>query len=225
MQERTLDSDADNSVLDLPGAERGLVAIREMSGPIGIPDLTAITGGQAAMRARMEIAVPPLLNKVDAAVVANLNRSQSKSIAQVASALHWPESTILRRLPVLLKCGAVIESKPNRFVRPGNLEPIGNIFAIEQKIKKYRAALHQARVYSTWADSYVIVMDALNQRQLEFLRSEVVIDAGGLIVDGSWILRPRIRRPSRSKRLWASEHAIAAVWKNVGGVYQPSTDA
>jgi hypothetical protein len=64
-----------------------------MVGPIGIPDLTALVGAADRLEARLALGVPPLLNEIDAAIVA-VASSNSMPLADVAG-----EGSILGRCP------------------------------------------------------------------------------------------------------------------------------
>ncbi len=204
---------------NLRGASRGLVRIRELAGPIGIPDLTALIGDPGPLEARLALEVPPLLNEIDAAIAASAYPHTPRSAATVARALGWPEETILRRIPGLVKSGALVRSGEKTYTRPEALRPVGQVVAIEAKMKDWRGALAQARGYSVWADNYVIVMGALAPPTVSKLREEVTQDSGGLVVDGTWVVRPRKRDLARAKRVWAAEHFVAAL---MGTDHQPS---
>jgi hypothetical protein len=206
----------------LPGARHNLVVVRELVGPVGIPDLTALVGNPAVLKARRALDVPPLLHQVDAAVVAVAHYHIGQTPAALARALAWPESTVRRRLDALLSSGAIEEVRPGRFVRQPALVPLGRIYAIETKLEKWRRALRQARTYSVWADSYVLVMGSLAPGSLSQLSTQVAADRGGLVVRGKWIRRPAVHKLARSRRLWASEHLVAAI---TTADYQPSVRA
>lgn len=203
----------------LRGASRGLVRLRELAGPIGIPDLTALIGDPGPLEARLALEVPPLLNEIDAAIAANVYAHAPRSPAAVAQVLGWPEDTILRRIPGLLRSGALVRSSDKTYQRPEALRPVGQVVAIEAKVKDWRGALAQARTYSVWADNYVIVMGPLAPSTVDRLRDEVTADSGGLVVDGGWVVRPRRREVARAKRMWASEHLVAGL---IGTDHQPS---
>ncbi len=81
----------------LRGASRGLVLLRELAGPIGIPDLTALIGDPGPLEARLALNVPPLLNEIDAAIAGVAHAHAPRSAAVLARALGWPEETILPR--------------------------------------------------------------------------------------------------------------------------------
>jgi hypothetical protein len=195
----------------LPGAAGHLLVLQEMTGPIGIPDLTALVGDESLIGSRLTLRVPPLLHQVDAAVAAVAHPSRARSAGTLARMLNWPEDTVSRRLSALLKVGALTEVKSNRFVRPGELQPLGRLYAVEAKVANWSQALRQARSYSVWADAYVIVLGSLSQRSAVQLHQEVTMDRGGLIVAGRWVRRPAVRKLSRARRLWAAEHLVAAL--------------
>jgi hypothetical protein len=62
-------------------------------------------------------------------------------------------------------------------------------------------------------------MGALGARSLPQLLGDVSDDQGGLMVAGEWLRRPVMRRLDEGRRLWASEHFVAAIQ---GPNYQPS---
>lgn len=195
----------------LPGAHRGLLVVSELAGPLGIPDLTALVGDLAAVRARLALPVDPLLNEVDAGVVAVAHPVVAKSRANIARTLGWPVETVQRRLPGLTRSGALLEVASDRYLRPRAIAPLGRIYAVEAKVRDWKAALHQARTYNVWADGYVLVMGPLAESSLVKLQAEVEADRGGLVVDNKWRRRPTVRQLPAARRLWASEHLIAAL--------------
>ncbi len=217
--ELALIDDAISACASLPGAFRGVSVVGEMTGPIGIPDLTALVGPEDRLHARIALGIPPILNEVDAGVVAVAHASRGLSVEQLAAAVGWPVETVSRRLPHVLRSMALVEERPGRYRRPPALAPFGRIYAIEAKVKDWRRGLRQVRSYSVWADSYVLVMGLLSQSALVQLRREVAADRGGLVVDGEWLLRPRLHTLPPARRLWAAEHLLAAV---TATNYQPS---
>lgn len=203
----------------LPGSNRGVWVVQEMTGPIGIPDLTALVADLSLLRSRLAIEVQPVLNQLDAAIVATTKPSAPRSHQALAKALGWPVETIMRRVPHLVRSGALIAVRPDRYVRPAALRPLGRLYAIEAKVSDRGAAIQQARAYGAWADSYVLIMGALGPRPLQLLLDEVEADGGGLVVDGKWLRRPVMRSLDPARRFWSAEHFVAAV-KSCR--YQPS---
>jgi hypothetical protein len=195
----------------LPGAREGLHVLQEVAGPFGVADFIAIVGATRRVEARLALDVPPLLNEVDAGIVAVTSPHHGRTPARLAELLGWPVASIDRRLPGLLKSGAVRELRRGRFVRPDSLVPIGRAYAIETKMRQWRRALRQARTYRLWCDNYVIVMPALSRPVLVEALAKVEKDSGGLFVDGRWEARPRLRRAEPARRVWGSEHLVAAL--------------
>ena len=206
----------------LPDAQAGLLVISEMTGPIGVPDFVAVVGDPGALNKRCCSSIPPLLNEVDAGVVAVSSDRVGRSERALAERLGWPESTVARRLPSLLRVGAMIEVKPGRYVRAPELRPLGKLFAVEAKVRDANRALRQARCYNVWADGYVLIMGPLSPGVRTRLCSEVRTDRAGLVVGGRWYARPRPRVGGAARQLWAAEHVVAALR---GGRYQPSSVA
>ncbi len=205
IRERELHGDALLAAESLSGASRGLVVVPEFSGPIGIPDFTAYIGDVQKLRVRQRSHIAPIVNEIEAGIVSVAHVRKPSSIDDLASAIGWPRATIAGRLRRLVSAGAVREVGKERFVRAPELQPSGRLYAIEAKVGDSRSALRQARTYGVWADGYVIVMTDVSARALEDLRSEVLRDSGGLMVDGQWFARPRIARISARRRLQAAE--------------------
>lgn len=209
-EEAELFESAKRAAAQLPGADTGVLGLTELHAPFGVPDLTAVIGDSVPRRARLRLRVPPLLNEVDAGVVSVAAPDRFASARQLAARVGWSPTTVERRLPGLVRVGALREVQPGRFTRPTALEPIGSVYAIELKVDDWRRALVQCRTYRTWADSYVLIMDRVPGSSLADLRRNVRGDGGGLIIGEDWLVRPRIVKLPRSRRLWTSEHIVAA---------------
>lgn len=202
--------DALRTARGLPGAHRGLVTVSEMTGPNGIPDFTALVGDERKLDLRLACDVPPLLNEVDAGVVSMSAVRQARSAEQLATSLGWPESTVARRLPSLVRAGALRE-QDGRFTRHEALQPLGRMYAIEAKVSDWRRALRQGRLYSLWADNYVLVLGPLTDAASTLVLHQVEIDGAGLVIDGRWRRKPSSSKLSAQKRVWAAEHLVAAL--------------
>jgi len=211
IHELELEPDALNAARSLPGAHRGLVVLREMTGPYGVPDLVAVVGPPSLLKQRRRLSVPPLLNQVDAGVVAAASPRAGRRVETLAHRVGWPEESVRRRLPGLVKTGALVPNGPESFIRQAALQPVGRLYAIETKVKDWRRALRQARTYTLWCDSYVLVMPSLSSGSRSALLTEVADDGAGLIIDGAWIKRPLLGKRSPAQRLWGSEHLVAAL--------------
>jgi hypothetical protein len=204
-----LSGDALRAAQTLPNAYRGVWVLLENPGPFGVPDMLAIVGPHELLEARLALSVPPLLNQIDAGVVASAAVRAPRSVDALAARVGWPVGSVARRLPYLVRTGALEEVGTNRYVRPEALRPIGRLYAIEAKVKDWRRAVKQARRYGAWCDGYVIVMPQLGPSSSAAVTQTAADDGGGLILDGRWVRRPRIRPRPLAQRLWGSEHAIA----------------
>ena len=199
------------SARTLPRTDAGLLLIEEMTGPLGIPDLTAVVGDPNLLAGRLASGIPPLLNEIDAGIVAALNPRRGSSSDQVAARLGWSEPTVRRRTARLHTIGAVARTPSGNLVRHPAIQPVGRLYAIEAKLREWRRALRQARSYGAWADSYVLVMGPLGSAPLAELTASVQRDRAGLMVDGRRICTPRLHPLPNARRLWAAEHVVAAM--------------
>jgi hypothetical protein len=210
LQELELHEAAIMAARTLPNAARGLTVVREFNGPIGIPDFTALLGAADSLTARQSAGIEAVRNEIDAGIVSALSPLAARSINAVASRLGWPHSTIERRIRILAKAGGVFETRPGSFVRDERLRPLGRLIAIEAKVDDWHSALRQVRTYRVWADAYVLVMGPLSARVLDRLVPEIHRDRGGLVVDGQWLMKPRIGYVAPARRVQGSEYFAAA---------------
>ncbi len=210
IEELQLEPDALGAIRGLPGAHREVAVFRELAGPFGIPDFVAIVGPKDALRERLSLKVPPVLNEIDAAIIAHVSPKAGKTTERIAERLGWPSSTIQRRVQGLLRIGALQDIGDRRYIRPSALSTVGRLYAIETKVRNFRRALRQARTYALWCDNYVIVMPQLSEASLLSAGEAVKADRGGLVVAGKWVQRIRATDLSAARRLWGSEHVVAA---------------
>ncbi len=211
VEELELSDAALEAATSLRGANRGVTVIREMTGPHGIPDLTAIVGDQEPLRRRLRLNVPPLVHRVDAGVVSAASAHFGRSSADLARRLGWPSGTVDRRLPHLIRNGALLPKGTDTFVRPRDLTVVGSIHVVEAKVRDWRRAIRQVRAYATWADSYVLVMGPLGDGPTAELKAATRRDRGGLVIDGLWVARSARTPPPLSHRMWGSEYVVAAL--------------
>jgi hypothetical protein len=211
VREQILEEVALRASTALPGAVDGLLVLREVVGPLGIPDLVAVVGNSQAVTLRRKLRVPPLLNEIDAAMVGAASPRAPRRTETLARRLHWPVATLARRLPNLIRSGALIETSPGVVVRPEALQPIGRLYAIETKVADWRRAVRQGRAYQLWCDAYLVVMESLSSGALPKLLEATAEDGGGVVIGGRWLSRPKVRRRPDWKRLWGSEHVVAAL--------------
>jgi hypothetical protein len=194
----------------LPAARVGVTLVGEPPGPFGIPDFVAVYGARDRLESRLRLAVPPLLNQVDAGIVAALGEVRPLSTESVARRTGWQQETIERRLPGLVRTGAVQVAGAGTFVRPAALTSIGRLLALEVKVRDWRRAVLQGRTYASWCDTYAIVLGRLSGSMSDDVVAQVRGDGAGLAVDGRWIVRPRLPQTT-STSLWGSEHLVAAL--------------
>lgn len=94
--------------LSTPGA----FALREFVGPYGVPDMVLVSPDRDRLSERLAADLPPLLNEVDAGIIAVASAPSTTS--QIAARLRWPERAVQRRLPILGRRGYV--AKVGKFV-------------------------------------------------------------------------------------------------------------
>lgn len=194
----------------LMGPAKRLWFVTEMKAPYGIPDLVAILGSEEQFERRRLCNVPPLLNQVDAGIVASIG-SRASTIEEICARTGWEPSTIARRLPGLLKTEAATVNRAGSVLRNPAITLWGKATAVEMKINDWKRALGQCRKYLSWAETYLLVMDqAPTDRSSEFVCG-IRSDRAGLVVDERWIIRPRPKAQTPQRRLWTCEHALSAL--------------
>lgn len=192
----------------LPGARGGVVTVEEFRGPWGIPDLAALAPARAEQRLSCE--VPPLLSEHDCLlVVAASHWTESASLAAVAGISAGPAERHIRRL---VRHGA-LERRGSRVRRNPGMVPLGRLWAIEAKIEDWQSGLSQVHRYRLWADGAVLVLDRARV-PVEAIAAQARHYRVGVVVNGRWVARPRVKPPEPATRLHASEHMLAAL---IGG--------
>jgi hypothetical protein len=193
----------------LLGGESSVLALAEFNAPFGVPDFTAVVGGQPERTKRLRSGIPALLNEIDAGIVAAASATTPRSAKHLAHLLRWPLEAVQRRLPSLLGTRAIIEPAVGRYTSTPAIKPWGTTYAVEMKVSDWRKGLKQCRRYGLWADGYFLVLASVPAASREQLLAEVVSDSGGLLVGGEVLSMPRPRSLRRSRRLWAIEHVVA----------------
>ena len=195
----------------IPGFNADSIVLAEMPGPIGIPDLTVVVGTTCKRKLRLSSGIPPLLNRLDAAVLASLPSAGSRTPEAIARKLGWPQHVVERRLPHLLSVEAIQKSGKSGFEKNPAITSIGDIFVIEAKVSNWQRALEQAHAYSVWSNGYVLVLGDLSRETQVRVATNVAQDRGGLYVAGRWRRVPRKHAVTSASNLWASEHVVAAL--------------
>jgi hypothetical protein len=209
--ERRLEAVARRMLHTLPLGTGPVLAFKEFHAPNGVPDITVVAP-DPRRHERLGLDVPPILNPIDAAIVQAATAQVGKTASELTQKLGWKGSTVDRRLPQLLRLGALRETTADRFVRPAALVPVGRLYAIELKIDDWRRALRQCRNYRLWAEGYLLILETVPDRSRDILRREVLNDRGGLVVGGEMLVAPRISQQPGAVRMLSSEHMVAELW-------------
>lgn len=204
----------------LPGAGRGVSVIAEMPGPAGIPDLVAVPL-TTSLAQRLNHRTSPLLSWPDVRIVAAASVNRPLSSAVVARRIGIQEQAVLRHVPRLVHLGALTKTETGCLLRPAAMEPVGTLYALEAKVDDWSAGLDQALRYSSWADASAVVVLRLprDHSRAVALAKDLQL---GLALGSRWLVRPTVRRLEFARRLWASEHVVAAL---TGRHHSPSATA
>ena len=195
----------------LPGVSRtGALLIPEVAGPFGVADLVAVIGAQKRLESRLAANVRPLLSEGDCALVVACGR-RGVSKWELPSLVHKPEIETMRRVSRLVSAGALESSSTGRVRRVEGIVPIGRVWALEAKLTSWSRALSQALRYSLWADGAGAVLGHLPSSSNKEAKGRADSMGVGLAQGSSWLLRPRVHKHPESRRLWASEHILAAL--------------
>ena len=182
----------------------------ELQGPYGVVDLALLETDDAVLADRLALGVPPLLNQLDAAIVASLAVLQPRSLSTIACRLHWPERHLVTRIEQLRRIGAVERLPSGCFVRPNGLQPLGHLSAYEAKVTDWRRGLYQAATYATWADESTLAAGRLPRDPSRALAMAAELRLG-VIADGVWWRRAERQQLLPQTRLWASEYVVASL--------------
>ena len=187
----------------------GTIAVAEVPGPVGVPDLLALTRGLPGFEGRLGVDCPPLLAWTDARLVSSVPVHRGATWATVVRRSGVGERQAQRRLHYLIRIGA-LSTEGRLLIRAEGLQPMGRVIALEAKVADWRKAIAQAARYGNWADISAAVMLQLPRDPspaIEYARRMRV----GLAVRDAWLVRPSVYRLSSAVRLSASEHFLAAL--------------
>jgi len=197
------------SLLDRISGSGGAIAATDVQGPVGIPDLVALTKASPGLSARTTLGLPPLLGWSDVRLVTSAPSGRGASSALIARRAGFDEEGGRRRVQSLIRRGVLLSD--GRLVRrPAGLAPMGRVVTFEAKVDDWRRAIAQAARYGSWSDLSVAVMLRLPRdpaSAIEYARRMRV----GLALRESWLVRPVVYRHTPAVRLHASEHFLAAM--------------
>lgn len=193
----------------LPGAVRGVAVIAEMPGPSGLPDLVAVPITEQ-LATRINYSCPPLVSWSDARLVSAASVNRPFTDASLARRTGVDPADVRRRVGRLLSMGALLEAPNGCIVRAPEMQPVGRLYALEAKVDDWSGGLGQALRYGAWADASATVVQRLPRDPSKAISqaSELGI---GLAHNHRWLVRPKLRRLDAARRLWASEHVVAAI--------------
>ncbi len=209
-RERHLLPGVRSAALAVSRKDRRIILLPELQGPYGVVDLALLETDDAVLADRLALGVPPLLNQLDAAIVASLAVLQPRSLSTIACRLHWPERHLVTRIEQLRRIGAVERLPSGCFVRPNGLQPLGHLSAYEAKVTDWRRGLYQAATYATWADESTLAAGRLPRDPSRALAMAAELRLG-VIADGVWWRRAERQQLLPQTRLWASEYVVASL--------------
>lgn len=192
----------------LPGATGGVLVVAEMPGPTGLPDLVAVPV-TSRLDARLAVDVPPLLSSADVRLAAACSPLRKSLTPTLARQLETDVESVRRRVRRLERTGALVADGAG-WRRHVALVPVGRLYALEAKVDDWNAGLAQALRYGAWADASAVVMGQLPRDPSKPVAQATALGLG-LAHGARWLVRPKVRRLSLAKRLFASEHLVAAL--------------
>jgi hypothetical protein len=204
----------------LPAARRAIallaerygepIVVSEAHGPFGVPDLLVALGGTEWFTTRRASGLPPLLNEIDARIVAHASSTRGYAPVSLARRASLDTYSVTRRLPHLVKAGHLQRGGPTSFRRHAALDTPNRLYAVELKLREWRKAVAQGRRYALWADTYLAVLGTVSSPGNVELLNEIHKDGAGLMLDGEMILMPSRLQPDKGRRLLAAEYLAAA---------------
>lgn len=178
-----------------------------MPGPTGLPDLVAVPV-TSRLDARLAVDVPPLLSWADVWLAAACSPLRKSLTPTLARQLETDVESVRRRVRRLERTGALVADGAGwRAMRPGAGR---SSYALEAKVDDWNAGLAQALRYGAWADASAVVMGQLPRDPSKPVAQATALGLG-LAHGARWLVRPKVRRLSLAKRLFASEHLVAAL--------------
>lgn len=181
--------------------------ILEMPGPMGVPDAVVMRTTPKALQERLNAQVQPVLNPYDCELITALRHERGNTDSAQAR-LGWTDYTMKSVLARLRSADAVTATLRGRAHPKPGLQAIGKSIAVEAKVRDWKKALGQGRVYASWADSYQLLLGQVTDSAVLPLASMVAGDHAGLVIGRKWVVRPKLANGAGS--LVASEYFLAA---------------
>lgn len=182
----------------------------EFAGPYGVVDLLAITYTGTRLIDRWRSGIPPFLGRLESRLVSAAPSGRAISLEALATRVGRSVQDVRRPVRNLLAAGALVSGDNTLYRRSPLVEPIGRLWALEAKVTDWRKGLGQATQYGLWADASAVVLGRLSVDP-DYLSLEARRLGIGVAIQSKWLVRPKLRRQSFEDRLWASEHALAAL--------------
>jgi hypothetical protein len=194
----------------LPGADRGVLLVSELVGPFGVADLVTVVGQPELLAERLSTNVPPLLSEVDCMILAAC-KGKAVRKEEISAIIGKPLLMTQRRIAKLVTIGAVESNVAGKIKCTAYIRPVGRIWALEAKMRSWDRALAQSLRYSLWADGSVAVLSHIPNASAAAAKQRAEVMGLGLTHRDKWLQRAKIQKHSESRRLWASEHVVAAI--------------
>ena len=211
LTEQSLHPALREAALRLPlGREALVVTAAEFALPTGVPDLTVFGVDRRRLAARLNAASPPLTREQDARVVAACGHTRPSSLERLAAVSGIAPDRARRAAAALVRQGA-LEPSAGGWRRTCGIDVVHVAYALEAKVADWRAGIWQCLRYASAADAAGLVLPQVSDRVRAKVIAAAKLHGIGVFVGGRWLVRPRKHPHTLARRLWVSEHLIAAL--------------
>ncbi len=208
--ERQLEPSLRSAAVRLTSGSRDAVMLPELPLPVGVPDMTAVVLNKGAVSRRIATGVPPILGFRKSAVVAACGARKPTTLQRLMAVTGVSERQTRDTVGDLVRSGALIRSGSG-WCRSEVIAPIGRVFALEAKVSDWRGGFAQSLKYSLYADSVTLVLGRIGSKAIDAARGACADQGVGLVVDGTWLVRPRLHKVPLARRLQCSEQILAVL--------------
>lgn len=178
--------------------------------PVGVPDLTVLFADPYKLESRLRSDVPPILSEQEVRIVAACGPSRAQSIESLVRVTGVSERQT-RRLIAGLVAKEALWATTRGWLRAAELEPLGRSYALEAKVSNWRSGVAQCLRYASYADAAGLALGDSSARvqaaAIEFAKRNHI----GLFINDRWTVKPRMLKIPNSRRMWVSEHFVAAI--------------